>query len=74
MAKRATKAQRVRFWVVACSVYLALVVAAVLLHDRAPWTGAGVERWAARWSWPRCWAGGVATRPTPAGPSSPAWG
>lgn len=42
MSERATKAQRVRFWLVVCAVYVALVVAAVLLHDRAPWMGAGV--------------------------------
>jgi protein-S-isoprenylcysteine O-methyltransferase Ste14 len=41
MSERATKAQRVRFWLVVSVVYIALVVAAVLLHDRAPWMGAG---------------------------------
>ncbi|MGI5499300.1 hypothetical protein [Lentzea sp. CA-135723] len=42
MTERATKTQRVRFWLVAGAVYVALVVATVLLHDRAPWMGAGV--------------------------------
>ena len=42
MSERAAKAQRARFWLVVSVVYIALVVAAVLLHDRAPWMGAGV--------------------------------
>ncbi|SDG50627.1 hypothetical protein SAMN05216553_108394 [Lentzea fradiae] len=42
MPVRGSKSQRMRFWIITCTIYLGLIMAAVLLHDQVPWAGAAV--------------------------------
>jgi hypothetical protein len=42
MPNRAAKSPRVRFWIITSTIYIALIVATVLLHDQVPWMGAAV--------------------------------